>query len=92
MLPLLSFSAQTAVVAAPAAGGRGEASSSLHSSGKGKQPGAATAASAVGYGAPKCKSKALYDLCTAANAEAYCDATGFHCNFMASCKDVCWCE
>ncbi|KAK4240515.1 hypothetical protein C8A03DRAFT_13171, partial [Achaetomium macrosporum] len=52
----------------------------------------AAASTAVNYGSPRCKSAALYDLCTANNADAYCDGTGFHCNFMASCKRVCWCE
>ncbi|KAL2261745.1 hypothetical protein VTK26DRAFT_3452 [Humicola hyalothermophila] len=65
-------------------------SSSSDSAGrKGKPPSMAVAAD---YGAPRCKSKALFDLCTASNADAYCDAQGFHCNFMASCKEVCWCE
>ncbi|KAK4126507.1 hypothetical protein N657DRAFT_679418 [Parathielavia appendiculata] len=55
----------------------------------GKTPAAAVAAN---YGTPHCKSAALLNLCTADNANAYCDATGFHCDFTASCKNVCWCE
>ncbi|KAK0629704.1 hypothetical protein B0T17DRAFT_194987 [Bombardia bombarda] len=47
---------------------------------------------ALAWGTPQCKSKALYDLCTSNNAGAYCDAQGFHCNFMASCRGVCFCE
>ncbi|KAK4188301.1 hypothetical protein QBC35DRAFT_208640 [Podospora australis] len=55
----------------------------------GKTPNAQTAAN---YGSPKCRSAGLYDLCTSGNAGAYCDATGFHCNFMAQCAKNCWCE
>lgn len=58
-------------------------------SGTSKSPNMAVAAN---YGAPRCKSAALFDLCTSSNAEAYCDGVGFHCNFMTSCKGVCWCE
>ena len=47
---------------------------------------------AVNYGSPRCKTAALEDLCISGNAESYCDANGFHCSFMASCKGVCWCE
>ncbi|EGS21768.1 uncharacterized protein CTHT_0036350 [Thermochaetoides thermophila DSM 1495] len=48
---------------------------------------------AANWGQPQCKTQALYDLCTASNAEAYCDSVGFHNNFMASCKPPnCWCE
>ena len=63
-------------------------SSSTGSSG-GKTP---EAIQAVSYGSPRCKTAALEDLCISGNAESYCDATGFHCAFMASCKGVCWCE
>ncbi|AEO66413.1 uncharacterized protein THITE_2114499 [Thermothielavioides terrestris NRRL 8126] len=55
----------------------------------GQKPG--TLSTAANWGSPQCKSAALYDLCTAANAGAYCDATGFHNNFMDSCHGVCWC-
>ncbi|KAL2022893.1 hypothetical protein VTK56DRAFT_4424 [Thermocarpiscus australiensis] len=52
-----------------------------------------TVSTTANYGTPHCKVPPLYDLCTADNADAYCDATGFHNNFMASCKPpVCWCE
>ncbi|KAK3323975.1 hypothetical protein B0T19DRAFT_443422 [Cercophora scortea] len=48
---------------------------------------------AADNGTPHCKSSYLYDLCTSSNAGAYCDVTGFHNNFMASCKAPnCWCE
>ena len=57
--------------------------------GGGNKPAAIQAAN---YGSPRCKSAALEDLCISGNAEAYCDGNGFHCNFMASCKGVCWCE
>ncbi|KAK4460878.1 hypothetical protein QBC42DRAFT_288048 [Cladorrhinum samala] len=40
----------------------------------------------------RCKTAALFALCTAENASATCDATGFHCNFMAACAKNCWCE
>ncbi len=63
-------------------------SSSTGTSG-GKTP---EAIQAVNYGTPRCKTAALEDLCISGNADSYCDATGFHCAFMASCKGVCWCE
>ncbi|KAK3687684.1 hypothetical protein B0T22DRAFT_136292 [Podospora appendiculata] len=48
---------------------------------------------AADNGTPHCKSSYLYDLCTSSNAGAYCDVTGFHNNFMTSCKAPnCWCE
>jgi len=50
------------------------------------------AAASASYGIPNCKTKAFYDLCTAKNAEAYCDITGFHCNFHKQCAEVCFCE
>ncbi|KAK4161082.1 hypothetical protein QBC43DRAFT_107771 [Cladorrhinum sp. PSN259] len=40
----------------------------------------------------RCKTPSLLALCTAENANASCDVTGFHCNFMASCAKNCWCE
>ncbi len=64
-------------------------SSNNTSTGGGKTPEAIQVAN---YGAPRCKTAALEDLCISGNAESYCDATGFHCNFMTSCKGVCWCE
>jgi hypothetical protein len=81
----LLFVSQTAV-AAPTT----DADSDSDAASAGKQPTAA--GTAVVWGSPQCKSPQLYDLCTADNAEAYCDGTGFHNNFMASCKGVCWCE
>lgn len=55
----------------------------------GKSP---AAASTANYGSPKCRSAGLYDLCTSGNSGAYCDVTGFHCNFMVQCAKNCWCE
>ncbi|KAK3985149.1 hypothetical protein QBC44DRAFT_374384 [Cladorrhinum sp. PSN332] len=48
-------------------------------------------ASVNGY-TVRCKTPALLALCTADNANATCDVTGFHCNFMASCGKNCWCD
>ncbi|KAK3938250.1 hypothetical protein QBC46DRAFT_441278 [Diplogelasinospora grovesii] len=44
------------------------------------------------WGTPQCQTAALYDLCTAKNAGAYCDAMGFHNSLPASCKGMCYCE
>ncbi|KAK4226547.1 hypothetical protein QBC38DRAFT_456083 [Podospora fimiseda] len=41
---------------------------------------------------PRCKNQGLTDFCLARNANAYCDRTGFHNNFMAQCAANCWCE
>ena len=82
----------TATAAADAASSTTTADSSSSSStgtSGGKTPEAIQAAN---YGAPRCKTAALEDLCISGNAESYCDANGFHCAFMASCKGVCWCE
>ncbi|KAK4099717.1 hypothetical protein N658DRAFT_487507 [Parathielavia hyrcaniae] len=47
---------------------------------------------AANYGTPHCNSNLMLAFCTADNAHAYCDATGFHNNFMAQCKRPnCWC-
>ncbi|KAK4226552.1 hypothetical protein QBC38DRAFT_221165 [Podospora fimiseda] len=40
----------------------------------------------------RCKTAALLALCTAENANARCDVTGFHNDFMASCGKNCWCD
>ena len=81
----------TATAAADAASSTTTADSGSSSTGTsgGKTPEAIQAAN---YGAPRCKTAALEDLCISGNAESYCDANGFHCAFMASCKGVCWCE
>ncbi|KAK3307353.1 uncharacterized protein B0T15DRAFT_510636 [Chaetomium strumarium] len=87
----LLFVSQT--VAAPTttdAAAASDSDSDNNSASAGKS--AAAAGTAVNWGSPQCKSRQLYDLCTADNAGAYCDGTGFHNNFMASCKGVCWCE
>ncbi|KAK3352593.1 hypothetical protein B0T25DRAFT_188814 [Lasiosphaeria hispida] len=49
-------------------------------------------ATVQGGGSPQCKPPLIYDLCTAANARAYCDNFGtFHSNFPKTCID-CWCQ
>ncbi|KAJ4404217.1 hypothetical protein N0V85_004930 [Neurospora sp. IMI 360204] len=45
----------------------------------------------VNYGTPRCPDSRLDALCMASNANAYCDAQGFHNNFMKTCK-ACFCE
>ncbi|EGO59330.1 hypothetical protein NEUTE1DRAFT_79315 [Neurospora tetrasperma FGSC 2508] len=45
----------------------------------------------VNYGTPRCPDPRLDALCMASNANAYCDAQGFHNNFMKTCK-ACYCE
>ncbi|KAK3339604.1 hypothetical protein B0H65DRAFT_511779 [Neurospora tetraspora] len=45
----------------------------------------------VNYGKPRCPDSRLDALCMASNANAYCDAQGFHNNFMKTCK-ACFCE
>lgn len=45
----------------------------------------------VNYGKPRCPDPRLNALCMAKNADAYCDAQGFHNNFMKTCK-ACTCE
>ncbi|KAK1775238.1 hypothetical protein QBC45DRAFT_13367 [Copromyces sp. CBS 386.78] len=45
----------------------------------------------VNYGTPRCPDSRLDALCMASNADAYCDAQGFHNNFMKTCK-ACYCE
>jgi len=62
-------------------------STNNNSAGKGS-PKATTAAN---YGTPQCKSAMMNDLCLAQNADAYCDVTGFHNNFMKSCQGNCFC-
>ncbi|KAL2170458.1 hypothetical protein VTG60DRAFT_4838 [Thermothelomyces hinnuleus] len=58
------------------------------SSAKGKAPQAAAASK---YGTPQCKSAMMNDLCISNNANAYCDVTGFHNDFMKSCAGNCFC-
>jgi hypothetical protein len=53
--------------------------------------GSPKATTAANYGTPQCKSAMMNDLCLAQNAEAYCDVTGFHNNFMKSCQGACFC-
>lgn len=55
---------------------------------KGKGPHAATASR---YGTPQCNSAMMNDLCISGNSNAYCDATGFHNDFMKSCAGNCFC-
>ncbi|KAK3400262.1 hypothetical protein B0T20DRAFT_478108 [Sordaria brevicollis] len=45
----------------------------------------------VDYGKPRCPDPRLDALCMAKNANAYCDAQGFHNDFMKTCK-ACTCE
>jgi hypothetical protein len=48
-------------------------------------------AAAANYGQPQCKTAMMNDLCLSDNADAYCDVTGFHNEFMKSCAGNCYC-
>lgn len=64
-------------------------SSTSDSAAGGKTP--QSAATASNNGSPQCKSDMMSDLCLSDNSHAYCDATGFHNDFMKSCQGNCFC-